>query len=344
MPFTQPSRSDVHVNRPLTNISIMFAQDASNFVAGRVFPLVPVGKQSDAYFEYERGDFNRDEMTERAPATESSGGTYEIGTSTYYARTRAYHRDVPDQVRANADTPLQLDREATIFVTHKGLINREVNWATQYFTAANPGDIWTFDVDGVASSPTAPASFDPTNASNNDKLHWNNANSTPIEDIRQGKRFVLEETGWEPNKLTLGRPVYDALVDHPDIVGRIDRGQTNGPARATLVTLADLFEVDEVLVMNAVRNTAKKGQTSSHSFIGGKHALLSYAPPSPGVMTPSAGYTFSWTGLIGSGNDGMRIKRFRMDHLESDRIEIDMSYDQKRIAQDLGYFFGGIVA
>lgn len=344
MPYTQPSRSDVHVNRPLTNISIAYVQDTTNFIAGRVFPLVPVGKQSDAYFTYERGDFNRDEMKERAPGTESAGGTYEIGTEAYYARTYAYHRDIPEQVRANADSPLALDREATLFVTQKALLKRELTWAAKYFTAGAPGDTWTFDVDGVASSPTAAGSFDPTNASNNDKLHWNDAASTPIEDIRQGKRYVLENSGFEPNKLTLGKPVYDALVDHPDIVGRIDRGQTQGAARANLVTLADLFEVDEVLVMKGVVNTAKKGQDAAHSFIGGKNALLSYAPTAPGLMTPSAGYTFSWTGLIGSGNDGMRIKRFYLDAIESDRVEIDMSYNQKLIATDLGYFFGGIVA
>lgn len=344
MPFNQPSRSDVHVNRPLTNISIAFVQDASSFIAGRVFPIVPVSKQSDAYFEYVRGEFNRDEMTERAPGTESAGGTYEIGTNTYYARTRAYHRDIPEQVRANADSPLSLDREATIFVTQKGLISREVQWATRYFTQVNPGDVWTFDVDGVASAPTAAASFDPRNAANNDVLQWNDASSNPIEDIRRGKREVLQETGFQPNKLTLGRAVYDALVDHPDIVGRIDRGQTTGAARANLVTLADLFEVDEVLVMNAVRNTAAKGQTAAHSFIGGKNALLTYSPATPGIMTPSAGYTFNWTGLVGSGDEGMRIKRFYIDALASDRVEIDMSYDQKVIAKDLGYYFGGIVA
>jgi len=309
-----------------------------------VFPQVPVGKQSDAYFTYERGDFNRDEMVERTPGTESAGGTYEIGNDTYFAKTRAYHRDIPEQIRANADNPISLDREAAIFVTQKGLINREVNWAAAYFTAGAPGATWTFDVDGVASSPTAAASFDPTNAAANDKLQWNDASSTPIEDIRQGKRYVLEETGFEPNILTLGKATYDALVDHPDIVGRIDRGQTSGAAKANMVTLADLFEVDKVLVMKAVKNTGKKGQTAAHSFIGGKHALLSYAPATPGIMTPSAGYTFNWSGLIGSGNEGMRIKRFYLDAIESDRIEIDMSYDQKKVAADLGYFFGAIVA
>lgn len=341
MPFTQPSRSDVHVNRPLTNISIAFLQNAENFVANRVFPNLPVSKKSDAFFTYERGEFNRDEMEERAPATESAGGNYQIGTDTYFARTRAYHKDVPDEVRDNADDPINLDREATEFVTHKALIKREVTWSTTFFVAGDPGDTWTFDVDGAAS---ASASFDPTSAGNNDKVFWNNASSTPIEDIRLLKRFVLESTGFLPNTLTLGRAVFDALVDHPDIVGRLDRGQTPvGPAMANRAQLAALFEVDEILVMDAVQNTGKEGQTAVHSFIGGKNALLSYKPSSPGLLTPSAGYTFSWTGRVGSGNDGMRIKRFRMEPIESDRVEIDMSYDQKLISADLGAFFGGIV-
>lgn len=342
--YTQPSRSDVHVNRPLTNISIAFIQSREAFVAGRVFPTIPVGKQSDAYFVYDRGDFNRDDMKERLPGTESAGSTYELGDDTYYARTRALHRDIPDQVRANADSPISLDREATEFVTHKALINREVNWVSKYFTPANPGDIWTFDVDGVAEAGDISPEFDPREVDSNKVLQWNNAASTPIEDIRRAKRTVLEETGFEPNRLTLGMATYDALVDHPDIVGRIDRGQTTGAAKANLVTLADLFEVDNVYVMKAVANTSRKGQGAQHKFIGGSHALLSYAPENPGIMTPSAGYTFNWTGLIGSGEDGVRIKRFRQEQLASDRVEIEASYDQKRIAPDLGYFFGSIVS
>jgi hypothetical protein len=158
------------------------------------------------------------------------------------------------------------------------------------------------------------------------------------------KREVLRNTGFMPNTLTVGRDVFDVLVDHPDIVGRLDRGQTPvGPAKANKLQLAALFEVNEVLVMDAIQNTAKEGQTPVHSFIGGKNALLSYRPDTPGLMTPSAGYTFSWTGRIGAGNDGMRIKRFRLERIESDRIEIDTSYDQKLISGDLGAYFVAIV-
>ena len=46
----QPTVSQVHVNRPLTNISVAFAQAATSFAAERVFPRIPVAKQSDRYF------------------------------------------------------------------------------------------------------------------------------------------------------------------------------------------------------------------------------------------------------------------------------------------------------
>ena len=120
-----PTPGDVHVNQPLTNISIAFLQNANNFVATRVFPNIPVSKQSDRYYVYDRGEFNRDEMKERAPATESAGGGYSLdNTPTYFATQYSFHRDIPDQVRANADSVLNPDREATAYVTHKALIRR----------------------------------------------------------------------------------------------------------------------------------------------------------------------------------------------------------------------------
>ena len=56
-------------------------------------------------------------------------------------------------------------------------------------------------------------------------------------------------------------------------------------------------------------------------------------------MTPSGGYTFSWTGAIGAGDSGGRISRFRLEQLKSDRVEIEMAFDQKLVSADLGYRF-----
>ena len=326
----QPSRADVHVNRPLNNMSLAMIQDAGAFIADGMFPTIPVTKQSDRYFTYERGEFNRDEMRLRAPSTESAGGSYTIdSTPNYFCDTYAFHRDIDEQIRANADDPLDPDREATLYITMKGLLKREVLFASKYFTTGK----WTTDITGVDSAPGS-----------NQVLRWNVANSNPIQDIRTGKRVVLESTNKLPNKLALQRYVFDALMDHPDIIGRIDHGQTGGPAIANRRILADLFELEEVLVMDAIQNTAKEGQTAAHSFIGGKGALLAYVAPAPGIMTASAGYTFAWTGLMGSNAFGGRILKFPMVHLRSDRVEMDMSFDQKLVAADLGYFFSSIVA
>lgn len=337
----QPSRSDVHVNRPLTQISLGFMQDESNFVADRVFQDIPVDKQADAYFTYPRGEWNRDEMQERAPATESAGSTYTIGTDTYFARLRALHRDVPDQVRSNADDPIDLDAEATRFTSLKALINREVNFATNFFVVGDPGVTWTFKADGNAARSAA---FDATDEANNQVIFWSSADSTPVEDIRLAKRIVLQETGFMPNVLTLGRLVFDVLVDHADIVGRLDRGQTTGSAIVTRDSLAALFELDEILVMDAIQNTALQGAADVHSFIGGSHALLTYRPAAPGRLTPAAGYTFTWRGLLGMTDMGARITTFRMESLKADRIEIESAYDQKLVAADLGFMFDDIVA
>ena len=60
-------------------------------------------------------------------------------------------------------------------------------------------------------------------------------------------------------------------------------------------------------------------------------------------MTPSAGYTFSWNGWMGATGMGHRIKSFRLERNESDRIEVQMAYDQKMVGADLGYFFDAAV-
>jgi len=60
-------------------------------------------------------------------------------------------------------------------------------------------------------------------------------------------------------------------------------------------------------------------------------------------MHPSGGYTFSWSGYSGA-QAGQRVSRFRMDHLRSDRIEMEMTYDQKVISSALGVFIQTVSA
>ena len=338
MPYVQPTPGDRHVNRALTNLSVAFMQEEEGFVAHRTFLPVPVGQKSNAYRVYPIGTFSRDQMKRRAPSTESPSVTYELSHDTYLCDVWSLATDIDDQDRANTDNPADDDIASARLLTEAGMIRRERAWAEDFLKTG----AWTFEVHG-AESATTPANFDPTNRANDDVAFWNNSASDPIELVRMLKRAIQRATGRRPNVLTLGREAYDALLDHGDIVGRLDRGQTIGPAIATRDALAALFELEEILVMDAIYNNAAEGQDASMNFIGGKNGLLSYRPPAASMRTPAAGYTFYWTAMVGMTNGGMRIKRFREEKIASDRIEIEMAWDQKLIAADLGCFLGGIV-
>jgi hypothetical protein len=322
-----PTAGDVHVNAPLTNISIAYMQEAVNFIADKVFPTVPVQKQSDRYFLYPKGDWFRSEAQLRAPGTESAGSGYNIdNTPTYYAGVDAVHKDVDDQIRANADAPINFDRDATQWVTQQLMIRREKNWVANYFKTG----VWT-DLTGVAAAPVA-----------NQFLRWDDANSTPVEDITGAAVTMQQSTGYKPNTLVLNPFVYNALKNNADIIDRIKYTQ-RGVVTADI--LASLFDVERVMTIGAVENTAAMGATDAISFIAQiKGAMLVYANPRPSLLTPSAGYSFAWTGYFGAGGNGQRIKRFRMEQLSSDRIEGELAVDHKLVAADLGVFFNTAIS
>jgi hypothetical protein len=272
-------------------------------------------------------------MKQRAPSTRSPLIGWQTSTDTYTAAVYSIGTPIDDQMRANADSVIGPDRIATSLVTTQGLLNKEINWVTRYFQTG----VWTNNRNGVASGEVEGTSV----------RHWSDPASDPIGDVSKAKTIMLGlGIGVEPNKLTIGRTVWDSLKVHPDILARVSGGSTNGnPAMVTKQLVAQLFEVEEILIMGAVQNTAAEiaGGTDVHSFIGGKHALLSYAPPSPGLEVPSAGYTFAWTGLFGASALGGRINRFREEPIKSDIVELELAYDQKVISADCGFFFNGVV-
>lgn len=338
-----PTAGDVHVNRPLTNISIAYMQDAAGFVADRIFPNIGVQKQSDRYFRYDRSDFWRNQFKKRAPSTESAGSGWKIdNTPTYFADVWALHKDISDQIRSNQDDPLNMDRDATLWLSEQALISREVNWAAKYFTTG----VWkgingsTGDVTGVGSGP-----------STNQVIQWDDVDSEPTKDVKTYSDTVHALTAKRPNKLVVGRQVWTQLSEHPDLIDRVKYSGGVGNERPAMISrqaAAALFEVDEVAVMDGIQATSEENPSFETSmttaFIAGKQALLVYAARTPSILQPSGGYTFSWTGFMGSGALGNRIKRFRMEPLESDRVEGQMAYDQKLVAPDCGVFFTSIVA
>lgn len=316
-----PVASAVHVDVPLTNFAQLYAQKQESFVAMRAMPNIPSAKQSDLYWLFSRPDFYRDEMEERADGAETKGSGFTVSTTPYFARVYGHHKLVTDRQRANSDPRIDLERSATRFVTHKGLIRRERLFAAAYMGTG----IW-----GSQSDPD-----------------WSAGGADdPIVDLRDRASTIHSRSGYRPNKLILGRRAWDTIQDNDAFLARITGGaDPNMPAVVRRQLLAQLLEIEQVFVMDGVFNSAAKGAAEASDFIVANTALLYYAPDTVGPDEPTAGTQFSWTGYLpGQTENGIVISRLRDDHKRADKIEGEMAFVYQVTGATLGHFFSNVTA
>ena len=321
MPY-QPSLQQVHIDAALTNFSIAYMQDASNFVADQVFPCVPVEHKSDKYFVFAKDAFLRQGGRVSPFGQEAPRGGFNISTGSYSTQTYRWAFDLLPDIKANADPAINMDAAASNFVMQGLLVLREVNWASAFFTTG----VWgTDDIGGTGF------------------VQWDDpANSDPITDIANARKTILQNTGYLPNTMTVGFSVHEALKRHPLIV---DRFKYTSADSINEMMLARLFEVDRYIVAKAVQATSQEGETITTAFIVANDCLLSYAAPAPSLMAHSAGYTFVWSKLTGLNNLGVATFRYPLPQLgvtaegTVERIEGQYAYDHVLTGTDLGYFF-----
>ena len=326
MPILTPS--NVHIDQPLSNLTLAYVQEQTNFIADKVFPTVGVQKQSDKYYIYDRANMNRaGDVQKLAPRTEVNRIGQSISNDSYFADVYGLGMDFDEQTLSNEDAMLDIRSAGATTLVNRLLIHREEQFAASFFAAG----IW-----GTDATPS--------------NLWSDYTNSTPIRDVTTARRTMqLKSGGFKPNTMVIGKEVRDILINHPDILARLNGGATvTNTALITDAKLAEIFEVENFYVMEAVKNTGAEGLSESNAFIGGKNALLVHTPRTAGLMTPAAGLTFAWNNVPGVSNLGVTVESFSDDALKrqqvAEHIQVKMSYDMKVVGADLGYFFEAVIA
>lgn len=337
MPNITPG--DVHVMVPLTQVMIAYAQQSKDFIADKVFPVVPVDHQSDFYYRFGRRSYLQTQAELRAPSTETPGVDWTFTKNSFYAQVWGLHYDIEDQLRSNADANFQFDTAGTELITQQMLLRRDLNWISAFFASS----VWGETLTGTSSTSPGSTQF----------TQFDVAGSTPIETFRAAKLRFKRRTGMMPNIAVFSPNAYNALLDHPEIIERIKYTQAGF---LTEQLIAQAIGIDQVLVASAVQatnydeeliaDTAPTTQwvTGASSSPDSNGILLLFSAPRPSRNTPSAGYTFAWNGYLGASAWGGRIKKYRMEHIASDRIEIEAAYTQQITAPELGTFMSGCVA
>lgn len=310
-----PSRSDVHVNRPLSTISEAYLQQSENFVHSSVFPTVSVDSRSDLYFTFSKGDFNRDDFKLRAPGSESAMANFGLSTSSYTCDVWSLGVDLDDQTLANADSPLNLETSSTQFLMNKLAISMEKQWVSSFFGTS----LWTGSSTGTDITSWT----------------WGAASADPVSDIQVQMDAIQKSTSYMPNTICFGSVAFRSFCNNSAVLDRIKYTQ-QGTVTKDLV--GALLGLPRVFVLRGVENTAAEGQTTTMARIGNDDdVFICYTPPSASLMTPSAGYQFHWNRFL-AGSAGQRVFRYDRPERRSTRIEVEAAYDYKLIAAQLGAY------
>lgn len=316
-------------NNYLTNMSMAYFQEESDFVAPAIFPICPVQLSSSYYYIFSKADLARDNVA-RKPA-------FGKVTPALMGQTDATYKCEVDQVLVGIDQIDALNygrsrapgvadpRRAKVrFATEQLRLHLDVLFAKNFFKTG----VWSNEKTGVTTAP-----------STDQFLKFNASGSDPIETMDKYITFIQQNGRRRPNRLGLGIEAYNALKNHPDIIDRVKyTGTTANPARVTPQVLAQLFGIEQVKVFAGTYNSAGVGQTESMEFIcSPKDALLCYATNTPAIDEPSAGYIFTWD-MLGDGKN-MAIDQFTGEPgTHSEFIEGIMSTDMKKTSDDLAIY------
>jgi hypothetical protein len=263
-----PVLGEVAVNPILTNVALMFG--GGEFIHQKLFPNLPVAEISGRFLDVDTAqEAQRIDQLERAELTRPVRLEYNVAsTKTYSCMDRTIEHPIDDVTRAAYSNILDLRTSgaricaAKLMRAKENIVANLVNTAATYATANKA------TLAGVQQ--------------------WSDyTNSTPIEDINTAILAVTLSSGFRPNKMWMGAPVWAKLAAHPDIVGILG---SNAMKVVTMEQFATFFGFTEIAVGDAVYLSNKRGATVVRDWLWAKFAGLAYVNPAPAIMEQSFGY------------------------------------------------------
>lgn len=250
------------------------AQGYSNntLVGGRLFPTVPVTARGGKILQFGKEAFML-YATGRAPGTNTKRIAVGYQGLPFTLESHSLEGVVARETMQEAEAVPGIDQGSASVNTVQDIISLRLE-KQQADTARDP-------------SKYAPSNKITLSGSS----QFNNDASDPVSIVEAGKEAVRQKTGKRPNVCVMGPAVFSALKKHPKI---LDRVKYTGRDVPTVELMASFFEMDEVVVGEAVF----ADDAGVFSDVWGKDIVLAYVPI--GTMLergkPSYGYTYQLEG------------------------------------------------
>lgn len=296
-----------------TGIAIAYRN--ATLIADEVFPRIMVPKQAFKYRVYPAGQSITvpNTMVGRKSELNQVEMTFEeVDSST---RDFGLKDIIPNEDFANAPEGYDPTGSTIEYLTDLILLDREIRAANLVFNA---------DSFAAGHKATLESSG-----------QWSHADSHPIAAIEAALNVPMAR----PNILTIGQAAWSVLRQHPEIVAAVNKNSGES-GLATRKAVAELFELEDVIVGQGWVNTAKAGQAVTRARVWGKHAALIHRNRLAGT---DRGVTFGFTAQFGTRIGGERDAPNVGLH-GAKEVVAGESVRELISAPDLGYLFLNAVA
>lgn len=288
------------------------------FIGLDIFPLFDVDRESGYYFKIPIESLLALPPTKRAPRANYGRSDWTYEAATYKCEEHGWEEAI-DDVERQQNPGIMAEQIATVRALDIILRAQEKRIADAVFNTGN--------ITATAAVTT----------------EWDNASCTPLKDIYTAKAAMRAASGLEPNVVVISRKVFDAVMRSTEITGAFK--YTNpieiGGDEARRRILSQYFGVDRVLVGNAIKNTAKKGQNVSIGDIWDDEycGLFRVSAGGRDLKEPCLGRTFLWTA---DSPQNAIVETYREEQTRSDIVRVRHNVDEEFVFVGAGYLLSNI--
>jgi hypothetical protein len=320
--------SSLATQRPdlATFLEFDLESERAGYIATQVLPVMSVASQAGNFGKIPLEQLLQQRETRRAPGAGYARGNWTFDKATYATEEHGAEEPVDDREAQMYAEYFDAEQVSTMRAFSSVLRNAEQRVADAVFNATT----WT----GAALTTAITNEWDSNHTTN----------AVPITDVEAAVNKVYDASGLWPNALIINRKVFRNLRNLDQIIERINSegaGNASKPSDITTAMLAQVFDLDFVIVAGTSRNSAKEGQAATPVQIwDSEYAMVCKIATSSDMREPCIGRTFHWS-ADGSSLGGT-VESYRDEAIRGNVIRVRHDVDEVILYPQAGHLLSNV--
>jgi len=311
MPSPSSSLATLRPDLAASFMEFDLAMDRAGYISQRLMPVLEVASAAGNFGKIPIEQLLQSPDTSRAPGSGYSRGKFTFLPDTFATKEQGWEEPIDDNEAEMYANYFDAEHVSTMRAFHFVLQAQEQRVADLLFNAT------TYTGAALTTAVTN---------------EWDDLpNATPIVDVEAAVRKVYSGTGLWPNALVINRRVFRNLRQCDEIIERIAGLGAGAPTKASDITaaqLAQVFDLEQVLVAGGSKNSANEGQAATPTQIwSDEYAAVGRICRSNDIREPGLGRILHW------GQDGSQVggtvETYRDERIRGDVVRVRHQVQEK---------------